>query len=242
MADLTPYDTGKRLEPRVWVHGTVTSPDGEAREAVEADYGRVDFDNDMGATIATVFMEPSERGFQMRVDQHTDDYLKVIGATPPPALEPEAYTVDAEYRAQQMMVLHEGLHEVGREFSEHVFFYDDGDPFAFHPGNYVFMPAEARDGSCFAIEERYERGTDWSDDERVPVGWDWVDYGPAMMRDGTTRMRLQAEGTTLPSDIEHLISRARTWAAEHSEQAAAEERLQRTLLRARQQEDPGPTR
>lgn len=26
MAEQTPYDTGTRLQPQVWVHGNVTSP------------------------------------------------------------------------------------------------------------------------------------------------------------------------------------------------------------------------
>lgn len=230
MAEQTPYDTGARLQPQVWVHGTITSPTGKAREAVAADYGRVDFDTDDGTTIATLFIEPTERGFELRVDQHTDDYLHVTGVTAPPNLEPEAYDLDPEYRAQQMMLLDAGLQEVGKEYSEHVFFYDDGDPFAFHPGNYVYLPAAGRDGSCFAVEERYAHGNDWADEDRVPVGWDWVEYGPARMPDGSTRMRLQAEGTILPSDIERLIDRAHTWAREHSERAAAAEAIERDLF------------
>lgn len=230
MAELTPYDTGARLEPAVWVHGKVTSPDGRAREAVAADYGRVDFDNDEGATIATLYIEPAESGFALHVEQHTDDYLHVTGVTAPPALGPEVYDLDPEYRAQQMMLLDTGLQEVGKEYSEHVFFYDDGDPFAFHPGNYVYLPASGRDGSCFAVEERYARGSDWEDHDRVPIGWDWVEFGPARMPDGTTQVRLQAQGATVPSDIERLIERAHTWARQHSERAAAEEVVERDLF------------
>ncbi|MVT25076.1 hypothetical protein [Nesterenkonia alkaliphila] len=199
----------------------------------------MDFDNDEGATIATLYIERTEHGYAMRIDQHSDDYLLVTGALQPPALEPAAYEMDEEYRAQQMMLLHEGLHEVRREYAEHVFFYDEGDPFAFDPGNYVFMPAAGRDGSCFAIEERYARGTDWEDDERVPIGWDWVEKGPALMPDGSTQMRPQAEGTSLPSDIERLIDRARTWAREQSERAAAEEAVERELFQARLREGRG---
>lgn len=239
MAELTPYDTGARLQPQVWVHGTITSPTGKAREAVAADYGRVDFDQDDGATIATLFIEPTERGFELRVDQHTDDYLHVTGVTAPPALGPEVYGLDSEYRAQQMMLLDAGLHQVGQEYAEHVFFYDDGDPFAFHPGNYVFLPAAGRDGSCFAVEERYARGSDWEDHDRVPIGWDWVEFGPALMPDGTAQVRLQAQGTTVPSDIERLIERAGTWAREHSERAAVADSVERDLFRARVSDNRG---
>lgn len=234
------YDTGARLQPQVWVHGNVTSPHGRARAAVEADYGRVDFDTDEGTSIATIYIEPSQHGFQMRIEQHTEDYLKITGASEPPNLEPEAYEVDREYRAQQMMILDAGLHEVAAEHAEHVFFYDDGDPFAFHPGNFVFLPAAGRNGSCFAIEERFATGTDWADDERIPIGWDWVEYGPAQMPDGTTQMRLQAEGTTVTSDTERLIDRARSWARTHSVQADAEQAVERAFYRT--QQPPGQER
>lgn len=239
MPELTPYDRGERLEAHVWVHGQTTSPEGRARGASEVDFGRVDFDNEEGTTITTLVISRSEHGYEMRIDQHSDDYLRVLGAQQPPNLEPEAYEMDEEHRTRQMMLLDEGLHEVGREYAEHVFFYDDGDIFAFDPGNYVFLPASGPNGSCFAIEERYARGTDWEDDERVPIGWDWVEKGPALMPDGTTQMRIQAEGTTLPSDIERLIDRARTWAREHSERVAAEEAAERELFQARLREGRG---
>ena len=41
--NLTPYDTGERLEPEVW-------PAGEFHDH----YGKVDFDNEEGATLYTV--------------------------------------------------------------------------------------------------------------------------------------------------------------------------------------------
>lgn len=43
---LTPYDTGERLEPRPW------STDGDPER-----YGRVDFDDDEGATVLSVHVE-----------------------------------------------------------------------------------------------------------------------------------------------------------------------------------------
>lgn len=49
---LTPYDTGSMLQPVVYVAG------GEYRKPSE-DYGKVDFDDTEGATVATVFAHPS---------------------------------------------------------------------------------------------------------------------------------------------------------------------------------------
>lgn len=53
---LTPYDTGSRLEPAVWV-----LPDRRRPEEHDPDrYGRVDFNDDTDATIATVYAERVE--------------------------------------------------------------------------------------------------------------------------------------------------------------------------------------
>jgi hypothetical protein len=50
---LTPYDTGARMQPQVWV-----LPDRRRPEEFDADrYGKVDFEDDAGTTIATVHGE-----------------------------------------------------------------------------------------------------------------------------------------------------------------------------------------
>lgn len=50
--DLTPYDTGDRAEPTVW------GLDGGDRDR----YGRVDFDDDEGSTVATIYLERNSDG------------------------------------------------------------------------------------------------------------------------------------------------------------------------------------
>lgn len=62
MTALTPYDTGDRLEPRPWVQGQVATPGGLPRRAEVEDYGRVDFDNDEGATVLTLYVERTSTG------------------------------------------------------------------------------------------------------------------------------------------------------------------------------------
>lgn len=66
----SPYDTGARLEPHPWVHGGTTGSRYQ-RPAEPDDYGRVDFDDDEGTTIATVHIEGSadapEDVFVMRI-------------------------------------------------------------------------------------------------------------------------------------------------------------------------------
>lgn len=63
---LTPYDTGKRSQPKVWT---------SAHRDTEDDYGKVDFDDDAGGTVATLYIEKGDDGYALR--GHTDEYLTV---------------------------------------------------------------------------------------------------------------------------------------------------------------------
>ena len=220
MTELTPYDTGDRLEPQLWVRGETASPGGLPRRAIASDYGRVDFDADDGTTILTLYIERVTNGYRMHVDSHSDDYLHVIGANEPPALQGPAGELDADYRAEQMMLLDSQLRQIGAQHSEHVVFYD-GDPLAFSPGHFVFHELEGR--RWFAVEELYPTGDAWGDPDRVPIGWAWREQGPVRMPDGSEEQQIVAEGTIIPSDTAHLVERAQQWAHAASERAAADE-------------------
>lgn len=65
---LTPYDTGQRLEPHAWVQGQVASPGGLPRRAIPDDFGRVDFENDEGGTVLTVYVERTAEGYMLHVE------------------------------------------------------------------------------------------------------------------------------------------------------------------------------
>lgn len=55
---LTPYDTGSRLEARSWIpYGTNVSEVTPAEN-----FGKVDFDDDEGGTVAVIYMERSADG------------------------------------------------------------------------------------------------------------------------------------------------------------------------------------
>lgn len=61
---LTPYDTGVRATPQVWANmgrNLHTLPPIE-RELAEDRYGKVDFENDEGSTVATVWLEKNAAG------------------------------------------------------------------------------------------------------------------------------------------------------------------------------------
>ena len=231
MTELSPYDTGARLEPHVWVRDDTASPGGLPRRATESDYGRVDFDADDGTTILTLSIERAANGYQLHIDSHSDDYLHVVGANEPPKLYGPSAELDVEYRTRQMMLLDAALTEIGNTYREYIFYNGEGDTTAFSPGHFVFYPFDTNDHVWFAIEELYEDGAHWKDEERIPIGWAWHESGPVRLPDGTTRGQRVAEGTTLPSDIDNLADRARSWARTIFENAAADEAADREQRR-----------
>lgn len=59
-AELTPYDRGEVLEPRLWVDpNTGITGSENRRPAVQADWGRVDFDDQENVTQFNVRSVPS---------------------------------------------------------------------------------------------------------------------------------------------------------------------------------------
>lgn len=73
---LTPYDTGERLQPGVWVTADPRRPEEFDRDR----YGKVDFDKDESATIVTVWVERTADGFVLNYYSHGDD-VTVVGHT-----------------------------------------------------------------------------------------------------------------------------------------------------------------
>lgn len=69
---LTPYDTGERLEPKVWVVGGISGHE-YPRLSEPDDYGRVDFDDDAGTTVATVYAKRVDGTFVLVVYSHETD-------------------------------------------------------------------------------------------------------------------------------------------------------------------------
>lgn len=212
-SELTPYDTGDRLEPHIWVRGrSVISPTGEPRPAEPDDFGRVDFDDCDGATALSILVHPSDRGIEVQIEQFTPEHVRITGVDLMPSLFHPGEDPGIEYRTEQMMRLSAGLHKVAARYDEHIVFTEEGDPFAFDRGNMVFLPYH-RDTTCFAITEIYQRAMDWNDPVNyVPIGWQWDEYGLITQPDGQLSDGLVASGFTITSDIDALIARAETWA------------------------------
>jgi len=79
MSDLTPYDTGERAEPRPWVNPDGSAGSDGSRQAEPDDYGRVDFDDDSGSTLATVRVERRSGRHVLVVELHDED-VQIEGA------------------------------------------------------------------------------------------------------------------------------------------------------------------
>lgn len=65
--ELTPYDSGARLEPRAWA------------PTADDEYGRVDFDNDESATVITLWIERDDAGeYRLHLEADPDLPLQII--------------------------------------------------------------------------------------------------------------------------------------------------------------------
>lgn len=68
MADLTPYDTGARAQPTIW----------RPRPDDEDSYGRVDFDDDGGDTVAVIYLARDKETGEYVIHIEMADDLKVV--------------------------------------------------------------------------------------------------------------------------------------------------------------------
>lgn len=78
---LTPYDTGVRLEPNPWPvqPRNLSKPDLGAEERDR--YGRVDFDNDAGETVASVLAKRGPLGPILQVTDWSGTLTLKFGGT-----------------------------------------------------------------------------------------------------------------------------------------------------------------
>ena len=56
--ELTPYDTGLRAEPRVWLSRSAKVSEATPTES----FGKVDFEDDAGEALCTVYVERNPDG------------------------------------------------------------------------------------------------------------------------------------------------------------------------------------
>lgn len=75
---LTPYDTGKRAEPKAWLRSSalmLAQMEPIERELEEDRYGKVDFEDENGDDLFTIWVETNEAG-------HPVVHIQQIGPTP----------------------------------------------------------------------------------------------------------------------------------------------------------------
>lgn len=139
---LTPYDTGKRLQPMPWRVQPLNLPD----EQEAGRYGRVDFDDDEGSTVATVYAERNadRTGYTLHVGNTSgnvavegDDSIphadtptltlqeKVAGVIADLATAPEREEAEVYWNRRQALILVPGEKGVRKQKLIHVT--DGGD-------------------------------------------------------------------------------------------------------------------
>ncbi|MGJ0202773.1 hypothetical protein NHL51_01260 [Leucobacter sp. gxy201] len=198
--NITPYDAGWRLEPKVWVRDGITGRE-DPRPAAPDDYGRVDFEDDEGQSVFTVRFTKTEAGYILRVDEHQDVVLGIETST------------QRQVRETAMMQLDADLRVIAQKHASSLDFTNDGDPESFGLGHYVLENRAA--DHRLALTEEYD-GTDWSDDERVPSAWTYDIYALAGDRDNRPEWQLVTEGRIEAERVTELTTIVSEWANERA--------------------------
>lgn len=232
---VSPYDSGYRLEPRVHVNAGIVGEENP-RPAEADDYGRVDFDNEFSETVLTVRVQRTEQGYIVRVEEHQDVELTIETST------------QRQIRETAMQELDQALRPLAA--TEAVEF-RDGEPDAFDPGHFILTPRTEPYGSdlhpgevrahSFVITELYD-GTDESDPDRVPNRWEWEKQTLVADYAGKPQTVVEAEGVIEPAEVGVLIEYATVWAKQRTAEAenAARVAAMNQALALQRSSSPGP--
>lgn len=189
-----PYDSGYRLEPRVWVQNGVTGQE-DPRPSIPDDYGRVDFEDDEGNAAFTAWIQKTEAGYILRVDEHQNVELAVETSS------------QRHAREAAMMQLDSALQVVAASYPEAIAL-SEQDPDTFGAGHYVYENSELN--QRLVITEQYA-GTDSSDPDRIPNGWKW-EAGKVTDSDGVIGWTVTDKGEVAAEKVEQLIDEVKGWA------------------------------
>ncbi len=127
----------------------------EPRPAKNADYGRVDFGNEEGATDFTVWAVPTEDGIVLRVQS--------VGDTPI-TIETEG---DRTIRQAQLTHLHDELAALGEQARDYFSWDKEGDPSEFAPCKFELAFAEP-EGDAVYVELTYTGTNPYEGEEAAP--------------------------------------------------------------------------
>ncbi|MBS3182390.1 hypothetical protein [Leucobacter manosquensis] len=211
------YDSGYRLEPKPWSTGAGAASD---------DFGKVDFTNESGETVFTGWMQKTEAGYILRVDEHQDVELAVETSS------------QRQTREAAMMLLTQELQGITAQHEKAVSMYED-DPDTFGAGHYVIENTAG--DQCLAVTEQY-LGTDSSDPDRVPNSWE-VDHYTRPHTDA--RWELRGKRTYGADDVEALIEFTADWVNHRAREQSTHDALHAPTAQAsqhqQQTQSAGPT-
>lgn len=81
---ITPYDTGERLEPHLWVRSAGHAPlprDPATGLVTDDDFGWVDFDDTEGRTVLSLYIQRTKSGYVLHIDNMIEGALTISGDT-----------------------------------------------------------------------------------------------------------------------------------------------------------------
>lgn len=191
---VSPYNEGWRLEPKPWVKNGIAGQENP-RPATGDDYGRVDFDNEAGETVVTVWIQKTEAGYILRAEELQDIELAIETGS------------DRQLRETAMMKLDADLRVAVAGYSEYVSL-GEHDPETFGEAH---VSIDSDDGRHrFLITENYV-GTDWSDHERVPNSWTYeIEKADTWGINGGVWKTVTTKEVG-PDDVDQLLDDAKSW-------------------------------
>lgn len=160
-------------------------------------------------------VKPLRWGYRLDVVSHADEYLQVRGEHPPPRFVFGATeALPADYRELQYGRLRAALRQLELDHGDHIMV--DEIPGTRLTPRAVMISRYADEleqvPRVFVIQDVYAAGWRPMDqEERVPIGWEWREWGPVRGATGLHDPEVTARGEVVPSDIDHLITRATRW-------------------------------
>ncbi|WP_336662587.1 hypothetical protein [Leucobacter sp. USHLN154] len=210
------FDSGYRLEPKPWSTGAGAASD---------DYGKVDFTDEFGDTVFTGWVQKTESGYILRVDEHQDVELGFETSS------------QRQTREAAMMLLDQSLRVITARHESAVSMHED-DPDTFGAGHYVIENTAG--DQCLALTEQYV-GTDSSDPDRVPNSWK-IDRYTRAHRDA--RWELRGTRTYDVDEVEALIEFMADWVNHRAREQSTHDALRAPAQASQHQQQAqsaGPT-
>ncbi|WP_029608087.1 hypothetical protein [Leucobacter chromiiresistens] len=207
------YDSGYRLEPKPWSTGAGAASD---------DFGKVDFTDEFGETVFTGWVQKTDAGYILRVDEHQDVELGFETSS------------QRQTREAAMTHLDQSLRVITARHENAVSLYE-GDPDSFGIGHYVIE--NTADDHRLAFTEQYI-GTDSSDPDRIPNSWEVDRYTRAHTG---AEWKLRGTRTYETDEVEALIEFTADWVNHRAREQSTHDALHGPTAQASQHQRQAPS-